>query len=61
LGSGYSIRSPYTGGYITLETGVIEGATLIATAFPMSWVVEADDFEAGVWRCASFIPNLYHA
>ncbi|KIM43918.1 carbohydrate-binding module family 13 protein [Hebeloma cylindrosporum] len=50
LGSGYSIRSLYTGGYITLETGVVEGATLIATGFPMSWAVEADDFEAGVWR-----------
>jgi len=47
----------YTGGYIALETGVIEGATLITTAFPMSWAVEADDFEAGMWRCESFIPT----
>jgi len=50
LGPGYSIRSLYTGGYITLESGVIEGASLIATAFPTSWALEADDFEAGVWR-----------
>ncbi|KAF8968533.1 hypothetical protein BDZ97DRAFT_1915985 [Flammula alnicola] len=50
LGPGFSIRSLFNGAYITLESGIIEGATMIASAYPVSWAVEVDDFEAGIYR-----------
>ncbi|KAJ3506077.1 hypothetical protein NLJ89_g7073 [Agrocybe chaxingu] len=50
LGPGYSIRCLYNGAYITLGSGISEGGNLIATPYPVSWAIEADDFEAGVYR-----------
>ncbi|PPQ90357.1 hypothetical protein CVT25_007759 [Psilocybe cyanescens] len=50
LGPGYSIKSVLKGTYITLQTGAIEGASLIASPFPVSWELEADEYESGLWR-----------
>lgn len=50
LGPGYTIRSLYNGAYITLESGIASGATIIGTPYPVSWAVEPDDWEAGIYR-----------
>ncbi|CAA7264521.1 unnamed protein product [Cyclocybe aegerita] len=50
LGPGYSISCLYNGMYMTLGSGISEGGNMIAIPYPVSWAVEADDFEAGVYR-----------
>lgn len=50
LGAGYSIRSVHSGHYITVDSGIGDGVSLIASLFPVSWEVEADTFEEGTWR-----------
>jgi len=50
LGPGYSIKSVLKGTYITLNTGAIENGSLIASPYPVSWELEADGYETGLWR-----------
>ncbi|KAF8151490.1 hypothetical protein B0H34DRAFT_130698 [Crassisporium funariophilum] len=54
LGPGYSIRSLFNSAYITLQIGerdgLNHGASLTVSQYPVSWALEADDFEAGIWR-----------
>ncbi len=50
LGPGYAIRCVLNGAYITLDSGISEGATMIATPYPVSWAIEPEDFEAGIYR-----------
>lgn len=50
LGPGYSIRCLFNGAYITLDSGIFEGCSLVGTQYPVSWVIEPDDFEAGIYR-----------
>ncbi|KAF8063232.1 hypothetical protein FPV67DRAFT_233952 [Lyophyllum atratum] len=52
LGKGYSIRSLYTGDYITVEDEIYDGVSIVASPYPLSWALEADDFEQGIWRIA---------
>lgn len=47
LGAGYSIRSVHNGQYLTIETGMQD---VVTNAFPVSWALELDTFEADVWR-----------
>ncbi|GLB42712.1 putative ricin-type beta-trefoil [Lyophyllum shimeji] len=50
LGKGYSIRSLYTGGYLTIEDGICNGTPIVASPYPVSWALEVDDLELGTWR-----------
>ncbi|KAF5319283.1 hypothetical protein D9619_008362 [Psilocybe cf. subviscida] len=62
LGPGYTIRSIYNGSYVTLDSGIASGATLIGTPYPVSWAVEPDDWEAGIyrirWPMSSYIVDM---
>ncbi|KAI0703406.1 hypothetical protein BC835DRAFT_1224871, partial [Cytidiella melzeri] len=39
LGEGYTMRSLYTGQYLTVEDGIVHEGPLIASPFPVSWKV----------------------
>ncbi|KAH9475083.1 hypothetical protein JR316_0012189 [Psilocybe cubensis] len=42
LGPGYSIKSVFNGTCITLKIGTVDGVSLTASKFPVSWELEAD-------------------
>jgi len=50
LGAGYSIQSKHNGSFITLKSDLAENGGLVATPYPVSWDLEADPYEAGLWR-----------
>lgn len=50
LGPGYSIRSLSNGSYMTVEAGIGNGVPIVGSPFPVSWELEADRSERGVWR-----------
>lgn len=41
LGEGYTIRSMSSGEYLTIADGVADGATLVASPFPVAWKVKS--------------------
>jgi len=53
LGAGYSIKSlldrqPEL--YLSVNSGVFEGGSMIVSPFPVSWGMEADDYQPDLWR-----------
>jgi len=50
LGAGYSIRSVHTGNYVTIESGLANGTTVVANPYPVSWVFDASDCKEDVWK-----------
>ncbi|KAF9002116.1 hypothetical protein BDQ17DRAFT_1357458 [Cyathus striatus] len=50
LGLGYSMRCVYNDGYVTVDNSLQEGVSIVATPYPVSWELEGDDFELGIWR-----------
>jgi len=42
LGHGFSIRSLSSGQYLTIEAGIYNGVPIVASPFPVSWVVQVD-------------------
>jgi hypothetical protein len=46
----------HSGYYITVEAGIHNGVPLVANPFPVSWALESDDFEEGIWR---FVDPVY--
>ncbi|RDB22015.1 hypothetical protein Hypma_010814 [Hypsizygus marmoreus] len=52
LGKGYSIRNLHGGTYLTVEDGIRDGVPIVASPYPASWALEADDFEQRIWRIA---------
>ncbi|KII84904.1 carbohydrate-binding module family 13 protein [Plicaturopsis crispa FD-325 SS-3] len=47
LGAGFSIRNVAYGLYISGAEGIREGIALVASPFPVSWVVEVDEGDRG--------------
>lgn len=42
LGHGFSIRSISSGQYLTIEAGIYNGVPIVASSYPVSWVVQVD-------------------
>lgn len=51
LGAGYSIKSVHTGNYVTIESGLANGTTVVANPYPVSWVFDPSDCgKEDVWK-----------
>lgn len=55
LGKGWSIRSASSGMYLTVEKGIGSGVPLVASDYPVAWIVQPDNGSgAGLFRYVIF-------
>ncbi|KAH0580684.1 hypothetical protein H2248_002171 [Termitomyces sp. 'cryptogamus'] len=50
LGKGYSIQSLHTNDYLTIEDGLSNLTPVVASPYPVSWVLAPFDAIGSIWR-----------
>jgi hypothetical protein len=58
-GRGFTIRCAWGGGYVGLEDGLVDGAELVVSEYPMAWRLEAIDGAEGIFRYAFMRQSLF--